>query len=107
MCKTYTKEWIFLNEKKRLSIKGAILDKAQLENYLEKIASDHILTEKSSKETYPLPRLKENFFVIKEVYKLLNEQIKQSIQIQQISPEEVQKTRNIPSQHLMLFSFSP
>ena len=81
MCKTYTKEWIFLNEKKRLNIKGAILDKAQLENYLEKIASDHILTEKSSKETYPLPRLKENFFVIKEVYKLLNEQIKQSIQI--------------------------
>ena len=81
MCKTYTKEWIFLNEKKRLSIKGAILDKAQLENYLEKIASDHILTEKSSKETYPLPRLKENFFVIKEVYKLLNEQIKQSIPI--------------------------
>ena len=81
MCKTYTKEWIFLNEKKRLNIKGAILDKAQLENYLEKIASDHILTEKSSKATYPLPRLKENFFVIKEVYKLLNEQIKQSIQI--------------------------
>ena len=70
-----------MNEKKRLSIKGAILDKAQLENYLEKIASDHILTEKSSKETYPLPRLKENFFVIKEVYKLLNEQIKQSIPI--------------------------
>ena len=70
-----------MNEKKRLNIKGAILDKAQLENYLEKIASDHILTEKSSKETYPLPRLKENFFVIKEVYKLLNEQIKQSIQI--------------------------
>ena len=70
-----------MNEKKRLNIKGAILDKAQLENYLEKIASDHILTEKSSKATYPLPRLKENFFVIKEVYKLLNEQIKQSIQI--------------------------
>ena len=70
-----------MNEKKRLNIKGAILDKAQLENYLEKIASDHILTEKSSKETYPLPRLKENFFVIKEVYKLLNEQIKQSIPI--------------------------
>ena len=47
-----------MNEKKRLNIKGAILDKSQLEDYLEKIASDHILTEKSSKETYPLPRLK-------------------------------------------------
>ena len=81
MCKTHTKEWIFLKEKRRLSIKGAILDKAQLENYLEKIAADHILTEKSDKDTYPIPRLKENFFVIKEVYKLLNEQIKQGIPI--------------------------
>ena len=70
-----------MKEKRRLNIKGAILDKVQLENYLEKIASDHILTEKSSKDTYPIPRLKENFFVIKEVYKLLNEQIKQEIPI--------------------------
>ena len=75
MCKTYSKEWIFLKEKRKLTIKGAILDKYQLENYLEKIAADHILTEKSDKDTYPIPRLKENFFVIKEVYKILNEQI--------------------------------
>ena len=59
-----------MKEKRRLSIKGAILDKAQLENYLEKIAADHILTEKSDKDTYPIPRLKENFFVIKEVYRI-------------------------------------
>ena len=52
-----------------------------MEQYLEKIASDHILTEKSAKDTYPIPRLKENFFVIKEIYKLLNEQIKQEIPI--------------------------
>ena len=67
MCKTYSKEWIFLNEKKKLNIKGTVLDRYQLEQYLEKIASDHILTEKSAKDTYPIPRLKENFFVIKEI----------------------------------------
>ena len=81
MCKTYSKEWIFLKEKKKLNIKGTVLDRYQLEQYLEKIASDHILTEKSAKDTYPIPRLKENFFVIKEIYKLLNEQIKQEIPI--------------------------
>ena len=81
MCKTYSKEWIFLKEKRKLSIKGAILDKNQLKDYLEKIASDHILNEKSDRDTYPIPRLKENFFVIKEIYKLLNEQIKQGIPI--------------------------
>ena len=67
--------------KKKLNIKGTVLDRYQLEQYLEKIASDHILTEKSAKDTYPIPRLKENFFVIKEIYKLLNEQIKQGIPI--------------------------
>ena len=70
-----------MKEKRKLNIKGAVLDKNQLANYLEKIASDHILADKSIKDTYPLPRLKENFFVIKEVYKLLNEQIKQGISI--------------------------
>ena len=70
-----------MKEKRKLSIKGAILDKNQLKDYLEKIASDHILNEKSDRDTYPIPRLKENFFVIKEIYKLLNEQIKQGIPI--------------------------
>ena len=70
-----------MKEKKRLNIKGTVLDRYQLEQYLEKISADHILTEKSEKDTYPIPRLKENFFVIKEIYKLLNEQIKQGIPI--------------------------
>ena len=47
-----------------LNIKGAVLDKYQIEQYLEKIASDHILKEKSDKDTYPIPRMKENFEVI-------------------------------------------
>ena len=38
MCKTYSKEWIFLKEKKKLNIKGTVLDRYQLEQYLEKIA---------------------------------------------------------------------
>ena len=70
-----------MKERKRLNIKGAILDKNQLDNYLEKIASDHILQEKSDKNTYPIPRLKENFEIIKEVYKLLNEHIEMGIPI--------------------------
>ena len=70
-----------MKEKRRLNIKGAILDKNQLDSYLEKISSDHILQEKSNKDTYPIPRLKEDFEVIKEVYKLLNEHLEIGIPI--------------------------
>ena len=66
---------------KKLNIKGTVLEKGQLENYLEKIASDHILQQNSSKETYPIPQLKENFEAIEEVYQLLNEHIKLGIPI--------------------------
>lgn len=64
-----------------LNTKGAVLDKYQLEKYLEKLASDHILKEKSDKNTYPIPRMIENFNLITEVYNLLNEQIKLKIPI--------------------------
>jgi cyclic beta-1,2-glucan synthetase len=70
-----------LKDYKVLNIKGALLDKAQLENYLEKIASDHVLQIKSSKETYPIPRLKENYEVITQIYELLTEHIKLKIPI--------------------------
>ena len=66
---------------KILNIKGAVLDKIGLEKYLEKLASDHILKEKSDKNTYPIPRMMENFEIITEVYNLLNEQIKLKIPI--------------------------
>ena len=46
---------------KILNIKGALLDTQQLEDYLRKIASGHVLQDKSNKYTYPIPRLKENF----------------------------------------------
>ena len=64
-----------------LTIKGAILDTHQLEHYLEKIASDHVLKNKSDKDTYPIPRLIDNYEVIKEVYHLLNESLKNGVTI--------------------------
>ena len=66
---------------KELNIKGALLDKHQLESYLEKIASDHILQEESKPETYPIPRLQENFKFIEETYEILNEHLKKGINI--------------------------
>ncbi len=68
-------------EYKTLSIKGTILNQNQLEDYLETIATDHNLQNNSNKNTYPIPRLKENFEVITEVYRLLNEHIKLKIPI--------------------------
>ena len=61
---------------KNLNIKGTILDKKQLENYMEKMASDHILQSKSNKDTYPIPMMKENFEIIEEVYNLLRKSYK-------------------------------
>ena len=61
-------------EYKELTIKGIGVDKLQLENYLEKMASDQVLQDNSKKCTYPIPKVKENFELIKEVYFLLNEQ---------------------------------
>ena len=66
---------------KVLNVSGAVLDKLGLEKYLEKLASNYILKEKSDKNTYPIPRMIENFEVITMVYNLLNEQIKLKIPI--------------------------
>ena len=64
---------------KVLNINGAILGKTQLEQYLEKAAASHILMQKSQKETYPVPRMIENYEVIKQTYNLLNEHLKLGI----------------------------
>ncbi len=71
----------FMKEYKNLNIKGVTLDKSQLENYMEKIASDHILQNNSSKETYPIPKCIQNFEIIEEVYNLLNNHIKLGLPI--------------------------
>lgn len=66
---------------KVLKINGTLLDKAQLENHLQKIASKHNISHQSQKETYPIPQMVENFRVIEEVYNLLNEHLKLGISI--------------------------
>lgn len=78
------KEWDFLNvlnKNRILQIDGAILDKNQLEKHMENIAITHSIKEKSDKDTYPVLRLMENYEVIKAVYNLLNQNLKQDISI--------------------------
>ena len=64
---------------KILKIDGTVLDKVQLESHLQKSASNYNLVNKSSKETYPIPQLLENFEFIKSVYNLLNSHLKLGI----------------------------
>ena len=66
---------------KTLNIKGVLLDKYQLENYLAKLASDNILKNNSDKSTYPIPRVKDNFEFITDVYNVLTEHLKLGIPI--------------------------
>ena len=68
-------------EYRNLNYKSVHLSKEQLEQYLEKLASDHMLKKGSESETYPIPKLKENFLLIEQVYQLLNEHIKLEIPI--------------------------
>lgn len=77
----FNKEWNFLKQYRVLNITGVVLEKYQLEKYLEQLASDQILKENSDKNTYPIYRMKENFEIISEVYHLLNEHIKLQIPI--------------------------
>lgn len=70
-----------MKKTRTFSIKGTVLDKHQLEGYLEQIASDHVLQNFSSKDTYPIPTLLSNFEYITKVYQLLNEHLKMKINI--------------------------
>ena len=70
-----------MKTKKILKIEGTLLDKGQLNNYLEKIASNHNISNKSEKETYPVPQMLENYKTIEKVYQLLNEHLKIGISI--------------------------
>lgn len=70
-----------MKENRKLKITGTILEKSQLENHLEKIASSHNIVQRSQKDTYPVLGLIENFKIIEEVYNLLNEHLKLGINI--------------------------
>ncbi len=70
-----------MSDNKILQIHGAVLEKDQLKKHLENIAITHSLMERSDKKTYPVPRMMQNYYLIKKVYKLLNENLKQDISI--------------------------
>ena len=70
-----------MRDYKTLNIKGVLLDRYQLENYLAKLASDNNIKNKSDKSTYPIPRVKENFEYITHVYNILTEHLKLGIPI--------------------------
>ena len=66
-----------------LNIKGVLLNKEQLKKYLENIASDHTLIDKSDKSTYPIPRLIDNFEYITKTYDMLNYHLKLGVNLHQ------------------------
>ncbi len=68
---------------KTLNIKGVLLNKEQLKNYLENIASDHTIRTTSDKNTYPVPRVIQNFEYITKTYDMLNGNLKLGINIHQ------------------------
>ena len=66
---------------RQLWVEGALLNKQELYSYLEKTSASHVISSKSDRNTYPIPRMMENYMVIKEVYNLLNEHVKNKVQI--------------------------
>ena len=66
---------------KILDVGGALLDSYQLEIYLQKLAADQILSSKSDKKTYPIPRVKDNLKFISDVYVILSNDLKNKIPI--------------------------
>lgn len=63
------------------NIKGVVLDNEQLTNYMEKLAINYSINSKSSKDTYPIPRMKDNLIFIEKTYNMLTEHLKQGIDI--------------------------
>ena len=72
---------IFLKDKKYLNIKGAVLDNNSLIKFMEKTAANYEVKKCSSLNTYPIARLIDNYIFIEKTYNLLNENLKQKIDI--------------------------
>lgn len=66
---------------KFLNIKGAVLDNESLKNFIEKTATNYDIKKFSNSNTYPIQRLNENYMFIEKTYNLLNEHIKNNIDI--------------------------
>lgn len=70
-----------MKKNRSLNIRGTLLDKNQLSQYIEKVAAEHNVKSSSSKDTYPIPLVKENYKFILETYQLLDKHIKLGIKI--------------------------
>lgn len=70
-----------MKKNKSLNIRGTLLDRNQLSQYIEKIAAEHNVRTSSNKDTYPVPAMKEDYKFILETYKLLDRHIKLGIKI--------------------------
>ncbi len=70
-----------MKKNKSLNIRGTLLDRNQLSNYIEKIAAEHTIRTSSSKDTYPVPAVKEDYRFILETYRLLDRHIKLGIKV--------------------------
>ena len=66
---------------KFLNIKGAVLDNESLKKFIEKTATNYDIKKRSNANTYPIQRLNENYMFIEKTYNLLNEHIKNNIDI--------------------------
>ncbi len=66
---------------KILNTKEIVLDKKLLKEYLAKFAADSIIKDKSDINTYPIPRVLDNFEYISLIYTLLNQHVKLGIPI--------------------------
>ena len=70
-----------MKNKKVLNVRGALLDRNQLSQYVEKIAAEHNIKNNSDKSTYPIPNLQENYRFILDTYNLLNKHLKLGIKV--------------------------
>ena len=70
-----------MREKNILQANGAILNSSELEEHMKKIGANESIDYKTDGKTYPIPRLIENYKVIKETYNILNEHVRLGISI--------------------------
>ena len=70
-----------MKKNRSLNIRGTLLDRNQLSQYIEKVAAEHNVRSLSSKDTYPVPAVKEDYKFILETYRLLDKHIKLGIKI--------------------------
>ena len=70
-----------MKKNRSLNIRGTLLDRNQLSSYIEKTAAEHNIRTSSSADTYPVPKVREDYKFILETYKLLDKHIKLGIKI--------------------------